>query len=166
MNGENVAYASGETREQVAASSRAAVVMGTCCLAIILALVLGVGLASNLVVRHLVQTAPLWAGVVFGFRRARATSWVVLPLFLFWLLLMSLIWSYLLGISHLLSGRFSSIEIAMTVIVGVASLSGILSFARAKSFLSPLSAAILSVLMGAIQVVCFRLSFLPAIAHR
>jgi hypothetical protein len=166
MNGENVSYASGETREQVAASSKAAVVMGTCCLTIILALVLGVGLASNLVVRHLVQTAPLWAGVVLGFRRACATSWVGLPLFLFWLLLMGLIWSYLLGISHLLSGQFSSIEIAMTVIVGVASLGGLVSFARAKSFLSPLGAAGLFALMGALQVVCFRLSFLPAIAHR
>ena len=55
------------------------VVIATCCLAIILALVLGVGLASNLVVRHLVQTAPLWAGVVLGFRRSRLTSWVGRP---------------------------------------------------------------------------------------
>jgi hypothetical protein len=165
MNGENVSYASSETRERIAAPSNAAVAMGTCCLAIILALVLGVGLASNLVVRHLVQTAPLWAGVVLGFRRARATSWVGLPLFLFWLLLMSLIWSYLLGISHLLSGQFSSIEIAMTVIVGAASLGGLVSFARAKSLLSPLSAAGLFVVMAALQVACFRLSFLPAIAH-
>jgi hypothetical protein len=141
------------------------VVMATCCLAIILALVLGVGLASNLVVRHLVQTAPLWAGVVLGFRRSRLTSWVGLPLFSFWLLLMSLIWSYLLGISHLLSGQFSPTEITMTIIVGAASLAGIASFIRFKSFLSPWSAAGLFVVMAIIQFLCFRVSFLPSIAH-
>ena len=67
---------------------------------------------------------------------------------------------------NLLSGQFSSIEIAMTVIVGAASLGGLGSFARAKSFLSPLSAAGIFVVMAVLQVACFRLSFLPAIAHR
>jgi hypothetical protein len=140
--------------------------MAICCLAIILALVLGVGLASNLVLRHLVQTAPLWAGVVLGFSRSRAAAWAGLPLFLFWLLLMGLIWSYLLGISNLLSGHFSSIEIAMTIIVGASSLIGIASFIRSRRSLSPLSAAGLFVAVALIQVICFRLSFLPAIAHR
>ncbi len=79
---------------------------------------------------------------------------------------MSLIWSYLLGISHLLSGTFSSIEIAMTIIVGVASAIGIANFFRLKSLLSPLCAAGLFVGMASLQVVCFRLSFLPSIAHR
>lgn len=166
MNGENASSAFGGTNQTILSRSNAPVAMGICCLAIVLALVLGVGLASNLVVRHLVQTAPLWAGVVLGFRRSRATAWVGLPLFLFWLLLMGLIWSYLLGISHLLSGRFSSIEIAMTIIVGVSSMVGIASFFRFKSCLSPLSAGGLFVLVALVQVICFRLSFLPAIAHR
>ena len=165
MNSENISYASGGIDQRYLAGSKS-VPMAICCLSIIFALVLGVGLASNLVVRHLVQTAPLWAGVVLGFRRSRVTTWVGLPLFLFWLLLMSLIWSYLLGISHLLSGTFSSIGIAMTIIVGVASAIGIASFFRLKSLLSPLSAAGLFVGMAALQVVCFRLSFLPSIAHR
>ncbi len=163
MNDANVSYASG-MGQQDATDSRLAV-MATCCLAIILALVLGVGLASNLVVRHLIQTAPLWVAVVLGFRRSRLTSWVGLPLFVFWLLLMSLIWSYLLGISNLLSGHFSPIEITMTIIVGVASVAGIVSFFRFRSFLSPWSAAGLFVVMAVIQFLCFRVSFLPAIAH-
>jgi hypothetical protein len=166
MDGGNVSSASGGTNQTIVSRSNAPVAMGICCLAIILALVGGVGLASNLVVRHLVQTAPLWAGVVLGFRRSRATAWVGLPLFLFWLLLMGLIWSYLLGISHLLSGQFSTIEIAMTIIVGVSSVIGIASFIRFKSALSLFSAGGLFVLFAVIQVICFRLSFLPAIAHR
>jgi hypothetical protein len=58
------------------------IVIAICCLAIIAALVLGVGLATNLVLRHVVQTAPLWIGVILGFRHSRAASWAALPLFL------------------------------------------------------------------------------------
>lgn len=141
------------------------VAIAICCLTIILALILGVGLASNLVLRHLVQTAPLWIGVALGFRRSSAASWATLPLFLFWLILMAVIWSYLLGFSQLLSGNFSRVETAMTVIVGTASVIGIASFARFKSSLPALSAGAWFVIMGVIQFACFRVSFLPAIAH-
>jgi hypothetical protein len=165
MNGEKVSYASDGIGQRAASDSRSTAVMAICCLAIILALVLGVGLASNLVLRHLVQTAPLWAGVVLGFRRSRAASWVGMPLFLFWLLLMGLIWSYLLGISNLLSGHFSPIEIAMTVVVGAASVAGIASFIRSQSFLSPWTAGTIFAVTTIIQILAFRVSFLPAIAH-
>ena len=141
-------------------------IIAVCCLGIIFALVLGVGLASHLVLRHLVQTAPLWICVVLGFRHSRATYWVGLPLFLFWLILMALIWTYLLGISHFLSGHFSPIEIVMTLIVGASSVVGIGSLIRFKFSFSPAGAAVLFVVMAIIQVVCFRLSLLPSIAHR
>jgi hypothetical protein len=140
--------------------------IGVCCLVIILALVGGVGLASGLVLRHLVQTLPLWVGVALGFRRSRAAGWVGLPLFLFWLLLMALIWLYLLGVSGILSGHFSILEIAMTIVVGTASLVGTAMCVRFKSSLSAASVVMLFVVVAAIQWVCFRASFLPAIAHR
>ncbi len=117
-------------------SGKKPVAMALCSLAIIIALVVGVGLASNLVLRHVVQTLPLWIAVVLGFRRSRATGWVALPLFLFWLTLMVIIWLYLLGIASLISGHFSPIEIAMTITVGAASIIGIGLFARFKSRLS------------------------------
>lgn len=168
MTSENSAYPSGAIEQPTGANTGSTVLVSIafCCLAIILALVLGVGLASNLVLRHIVQTMPLWIGVALGFRRSRATSWVGLPLFLFWLTLMALIWLYLLGISHLLSGTFSRIEIAMTIIVGAASIFGIVSFIRFKSFLSLGVRVSLFVVALVIQWLCFRVSFLPAIAHR
>lgn len=156
--------ATGMTTPDVA-GARELVSIPVCCLVIILALVGGVGLASGLVLRHLVQTLPLWVGVVLGWRRSRATGWIALPLFLFWLLLMALIWLYLLGISHILSGHFSPLEIAMTIVVGAASMVGIAMFGRFKSSLSVASAASLFVIAAAIQWVCFRASFLPAIAR-
>jgi hypothetical protein len=142
------------------------VAIAACCLIIILALVVGVGMPDRLVLRHLVQTLPLWAGIVWGFRRSNATGWIGLPLFIFWLGLMALIWLYLLGISHALNGHFSPLEIAMTVVVGLASLVGIVIFWRFKSGLSAPKAASLFVLFVAFQFACFRVSFLPAIAHR
>lgn len=135
-------------------------------LAIILALVVGVGLASHLVIRHLVQTLPLWAAVVIGLRRSLAVRWIALPMFLFWLFLMSLIWSYLLGISHLINGTFSPIEIAMTMIVGIACLTGIVAFWRCRPKLSLIARLILFVGFAVIQWVCFYVSFLPAFVHR
>jgi hypothetical protein len=149
-----------------AAVSNAPVIIGVACIVVIVALVLGVGLASNLVLRHLVQTLPIWAGVVFGFRRSRISGWIALPSFIFWLLLMAVIWCYLLGLSHWISGHFSGVEIAMTIIVGIASVIGIVSFVRFRSSLLPLPAAGLFIGMAAFQFACFRISFLPAIAHR
>ena len=137
-----------------------------CCGIIILALVVGVGLASNLVLRHLVQTLPLWIGVVLGFRRSRATGWIALPSFVFWLVLMMVIWLYLLGVAHFISGHFSIIEIAMTIVVGIAAVVGITMFWRLQSHLSPWRALSLFVILAALQWACFRVSTLPAIAHR
>jgi len=142
------------------------VAIALCGLVVILALVVGVGLASNLVVRHIVQTLPLWFGVALGFRRARATGWVALPFFLFWLALMVIIWLYLLGIVRIISGHFSPVEIAMTIIVGAASLTGIVMFVGFRSLFSPAKAATAFVAMALLQWACFRISFLPAIAHR
>lgn len=146
--------------------STAPIAIAVCCLFIILALVGGVGIPDGVVLRHLVQTLPLWVGVVFGFRRSKPTGWIGLPLFLFWLVVMSFIWLYLLGIARILSGHFSALEIAMTVVVGATSAVGIVMFWRFKSALSAGAAVSLFVIFAAIQFVRFRVSFLPAIAHR
>ena len=137
-----------------------------CSLAIIAALVLGVGIGSHLVLRHIVQTLPLWVVVTLGLKRSRAAGWAGLPIFSFWLVLMAAIWLYLLGLSNMLSGHFTQLEIAMTVVVGIASGVGIVAFIRLKSHLSLWGLASIFVVLAAIQVLCFRLSFLSAIAHR
>ena len=147
-------------------SGKKPVAMALCSLAIIIALVVGVGLASNLVLRHVVQTLPLWIAVVLGFRRSRATGWAALPLFLFWLTLMVIIWLYLLGIASLISGHFSPIEIAMTITVGAASIIGIGLFARFKSRLSTARALITFAAIAGLQCACFVLSFSSCIVHR
>jgi hypothetical protein len=141
-------------------------VVAGCSLAIIAALVLGVGIGSHLVLRHVVQTLPLWVAVTLGLKRSHAAGWTGLPVFLFWLVLMATIWLYLLGVSNILSGHFTHLEIAMTVVVGIASAVGIVTFFRLRSYLSGWYLASIFIVLAVIQLVCFRLSFLPAIAHR
>lgn len=159
----------GGSREALTPSARRAtapIAIAACAFAIMLALVVGVGVPDKLVLRHVVQTLPFWAVIVLGLRRSPATAWIALPCFLFWLVLMTLIWLFLLGIARVLTGTFSPLEIAMTIVVGAASVVGIALFARIKSGLSAWVAASLFFLLAAIQWGCFRMSLLPAIAHR
>jgi hypothetical protein len=136
-----------------------------CCLAIIAALLV-VGSVSHGVVRHIVQTAPLWAGVVLGFRRDELSKWVALPSFLFWLTIMIFIWLFLLGWARIVQGTFSATEIAMTVIVGAASIVGLVTCFRTKTTTSAGMAVLLFLLFTGLQLLALRLSLLPAIAHR
>jgi hypothetical protein len=140
--------------------------IAVCCLAIIAALVGGVGLATGLVVRHLVQTAPLAIGVVLALRGSRSVGWFTAPLFVFWLVLMTVIWLYLAGWTTLISGHFSLFEKVMTVIVAAASAIGLWLDARSAAGVRVTTAASLFVAGAAAQWLCFRLSMLPALAQR
>jgi hypothetical protein len=140
--------------------------MVLCSAAIMAALVLGVGLASGLVLRHIVQTLPLCVIIAVGVRRPRTAGWFALPCFLFWLALMIAIWLYLLDLARLVTGHFTPLETAMTVVVGVAATAGITGAARFLRGVRAHVAASLFVLGAALQWVCFRLSTLPGIANR
>jgi len=140
------------------------VLMG-CCFAVIAALLV-VGSVSHGVIRHIVQTSPLWIAIVLSVRRSLWSKWAALPCFAFWLLLMVAIWLFLLGWARIVSGSFSPTEIAMTVIVGVASILGILRAVGIRSGVQAWSATAMVLLVTVLQVVAFRISLLPAIAHR
>src|SRR6266478_6352220 len=90
------------------------------CLAVIAAFLV-VGAVSSGVIRHIVQTSPLWIAIVLGTRRSHWVKWAAFPCFVFWLILMIAIWFFLLGWARIVSGTFSPTEILMTVIVGLAS---------------------------------------------
>jgi hypothetical protein len=136
-----------------------------CCVAIIVALLV-VGAVSHGVIRHIVQTSPLWIGIVLGIRQSNFTNWVTMPCFVFWLLAMTAIWLYLLGWARIVSGTFSPTEIAMTVVVGLASTVGIVRAAGMRSGVQAWSAIATTLPLAVLQVAAFRLSLLPQIAHR
>jgi hypothetical protein len=140
-------------------------ILVACCVSIIAALLV-VGAVSHGVLRHIVQTSPLWIAIVLGTRRSGSIKWAALPCFVFWLILMILIWLFLLGWARIISGTFSSTEIAMTLIVGLASVVGIVRALNLRAGVGAWSAIATVLLVAVLQVTAFRLSLLPAIAHR
>ena len=137
--------------------------IGCCCLVVLVALYV-VGAVSHGSLRHEVQTLPLWVPIVAGFNRREFACWCALPCFLFWLLCMVLIWLFLLGWAHVISGHFSAIEIAMTLVIGIASAIGLVQCLWHLRWSWRHSA--LFVLFAILQLACFRISMLPQIAHQ
>ncbi len=136
-----------------------------CCVALMAALLV-VGAVSHGVLRHVVQTSPVCVALVLGLRRSAWTKWAALPCFVFWLLLMGAIWLYLLGWARIVSGTFSPTEIAMTAVVGLASVAGIAGAVQIRSRVRARSAAAIALLVFMLQLTALRVSLLPAIAHR
>jgi hypothetical protein len=116
--------------------------------------------------RHIVQTLPLWFPILLGFRGSEVAKWCALPCLVFWLCIMALIWTFLLGWTRILTGHYSPVEIIMTVIVGVAGVAGFVIACRWRTVMRPLRAAAIGALFLALQVAALRVSLLPSIAHR
>ena len=104
---------------------RDAIFVAICLAGIAVALVL-VGAVSHTIPRHLVQIVPLilGAGLVLG--RNPSASYAAVGLCAFWAVVMGLIWLYLLGLSGVVSGTYSAVEITLTVVIAVFSVLGIL----------------------------------------
>ena len=137
----------------------------TICCAVVIAALLVVGALTG-VIRHIVQTSALWIDIVLGIRRSGWAKWAALACFVFWVLVMIAIWLFLLGRARISSGTFSSTEISMTVIVGLASIVGIASAVRIPSGVPAWPATAVMLLVAALQVTSLRVSLLPPIAHR
>src|SRR5262249_38539352 len=116
--------------------------------------------------RHEVQTLPLWFPIVAGFQSREIAKWAALPCLLVWLTLMTFIWLFLLGWARIISGHFVPTEIAMTIVVGLASVVGRTAAFRWRTSVRPAIAAGLFVLFAAMQLLAIRISLLPYIARR
>jgi hypothetical protein len=138
----------------------------TICSVSIIAALLVVGAVSHGIIRHIVQTSPLWVAIVLSIRRSAWSKWAALPCFLIWLLLMTAIWLFLLGWARIVSGNFSSTEIVMTVIVGLASVVGIVRALGMRSDARAWWGTATVLLVAMLQMAAIRLSLLRAIVHR
>ncbi len=149
---------------RVEASGSARRIVGIWALLLIAALYI-VGIESHGIVRHVVQTAPVWPSVVLALRRSEWSKWTALPCFLFWFSVMALIWASLLGIAQIFSGNFTLIEIALTIVIGLCSVVGLVAAVRMRTHIGGLraSAAFCGILL--LQLLALRISFSPAIAH-
>jgi hypothetical protein len=137
--------------------------IGYCALVTLVALYI-VGAVSNGVLRHVVQTLPLWFPIVMGLRQREIAKWASLPCFIIWLVLMTLIWLFLLGWAKVVSGHFTPIEVILTLVVSAASIAGFVIGFRWRTTLSWSKALSASLIFTVLQVVALRISFLPSIA--
>ncbi len=122
-----------------------------CSLAVLIALYV-VGAVSHGSLRHEVQTLPLWFPIVLGFRQRELAKWSALPSFIFWLVIMVFIWLFLLGWVRILTGHYSPVEVAMTIVVGVACVCGIAVSLRWRTAVRPFAAMGVAALFVALQI--------------
>lgn len=138
-------------------------VVAYCSLAVLIALYI-VGAVSSGSLRHEVQTLPLWFPIVMGFRGKEIAKWSALPCLVFWLGIVVLIWLFLLGWARIVTGTYSPVEIAMTLVIGVATVTGFLTSLRWRTATEPLKAFGIVVLFAILQLAVFRISLTPYIA--
>jgi hypothetical protein len=139
----------------------------TAWLAVVAGSLLLVGVVSHTLLRHTVQIAPLVAALVVLL--ARRPAWGVpaaAPLFAFWLLLMIAIWLFLLGIARIVSGRFTSIEVALTIVIGVSSVCGLFAARRTATTTVPAARLATIVVFSVLQFAALLISALPSIGNR
>ena len=142
-------------------------IVGSCSLATLIALyVVGAVSETPGSLRHQVQTLPLWFPIVGGLQKREWAKWSALPCMIFWLLIMSFIWSFLVGWPSPVSGTFNPVEIAMTLVVGAASLTGIVVCLRWRTTIRPIVAASVFLLFAVLQVAAMAISLIPYIASR
>ncbi len=116
--------------------------------------------------RHEVQTLPLWFPIILGFQNRESAKWAALPCLLSWLTITIFIWLFLLGWARIVTGHFFPTEVAMTLIVGVASLIGLGACIRWRTATRAGVATTLFIGFAAFQFVAFRVSLYPYIARR
>jgi hypothetical protein len=141
--------------------------LASCSLAILVALyIVGAVSVPPGSLRHEVQTLALWFPIVLGFQRREITKWMALPLLIFWLAIVTFIWLFLLGWARIVSGHFFPTEIAMTVLIGVACVSGLIVAFRWRTSVRPVVAISTIGLFALLQLLAFRVSLIPYIGRR
>jgi hypothetical protein len=136
------------------------------CLSAVADALVVVGLVSHTLLRHLIQVAPVLVAGILLPRQCRWGAIAAAPLFAFWFLVMGAIWLFLLGLASIVSGTFTSAEVTLTVIIGAASLLGLVTVHR-QSAAAPLAPRLGTIAVFAVlQFAAMWLSVQPFAAAR
>jgi hypothetical protein len=124
-----------------------------------------VGIEAHQIVRHLLQVTPIVAALVVVRRRKPWGLYAALPVHAIWLTLMTFIWLLVLGIAQIfVQGIFTPIEVVITVLIGAASVTGIVMVLRTPTRATLLERTGAFLLFGVLQAGCVVLSlqsFIP-----
>ena len=118
-----------------------------------------VGVVSHTLRRHVIQVVPLALAFEVGARRPSFSVAAALPLFTFWLFVMGGIWLFLLGIAPVFTGHFSPAEIILTILIGLASVVGLVAACRQGTELSLAPRLGTTLLFAILQPAALMLSF-------
>ena len=129
------------------------------CLAGLAASLILVGFISDTVARHVVQIIPSIFALGLTLRRPATGAWVAIPIFVVWCAVIAAIWLYLLGLSDIVEGSYSALEVVLTIVIAVCSALGVAMSMRAGRTL-PLTGRTTAFLGGlALQAASLILSF-------
>jgi hypothetical protein len=135
-------------------------VIAICGFALVAALIV-VGVVSDGIVRHIIQTGPVLVASFLVLRGAASAAWGAVAAFLVWLFIIACIWLFLLGIARVVTGHFSPTEIAMTVVAAIAAMIGIVAALRARRETTLINGLCFFVLFAVLQIAALWLSFQP-----
>ena len=145
-------------------SSRAPVLIA--CLGGLAIALMVVGVVSGTVLRHVVQIVPVLLALALVSRLPAMGASAALPIFIFWLLIVTLIWLFLAGLSSIANGHYTTAEIASTIVMAGCCGYGIVR-AIAAGRPAPVSArVVLFIAFAALQFAAMWISFSRSIANR
>jgi hypothetical protein len=136
-----------------------------CLIGLALALLL-IGGVSGTLLRHVVQILPVVLVLIVLRRRPALGAYAALPIFIIWIGIVILIWLFLLGLSHIANGHYTSMEIALTLVMAACSVFGAFASFSLGRPLSVLRRVAAFALFGALQLAAMWISFLGPIANR
>jgi hypothetical protein len=128
-------------------------------LAVLIVALMCVGVVSRTIVRHIVQALPAILALILVARVSPLAPAAAAPICTFWLGVMINIWLFVLGIARIFSGTFSTVEIALTMVIAAASAAGILAIVRSAVRLAASTRLVTAVVFGIGQLAAMIASF-------
>jgi hypothetical protein len=128
-------------------------------LAVLIVALMCVGVVSRTIVRHIVQAVPAVIALVLVARGSPLAASASAPICTFWLGVMINIWLFILGIARVFSGTFSTVEIALTIVIAAASAAGILAIVRSAVRLAASTRFVTALVFGIGQLLAMIASF-------
>ncbi len=125
-----------------------------------------VGVVSGTFLRHVVQILPIIAAAGVLARRPDWGAYAAVPIFIFWMAIVVLIWLFLLGLSRIANGHYTAIEIVLTLIMAGFSIAGLVTSLRLGQSQRAVIRMLAFTVFGLLQIIAMRISFLEPIANR
>jgi hypothetical protein len=142
--------------EATAARSRTLLAIS---LAVLIVALMCVGVVSRTIMRHMVQAIPAVIALVMVARVSPLAPSASAPICTFWLGVMINIWLFILGIARIFTGTFSTVEIALTLVIAAASAAGILAIVRSAVRLAASTRLVTAIVFGIGQLLAMIASF-------